>query len=190
MDFHAISLGLWRGVCQSRADRGGPPAIAPIFKQSAYLPRLNSLYTGSASGETGGRRRKQHVTRPREEYVLDESCATLEAAVNAAKKELDRYTDTDLAKKLDQRAGESLKELGILKQSAGKLPLDGPEFTKANTDVTHFQDDERCHFQGQSRGFRAGQETPRRDRCAHSSDQQPEIGGRQNPHHPQELCRR
>jgi len=67
---------------------------------------------------------------------------TLEAAVNAVRKGLETYKETNLAKKFNARGVELLKELETLKQSAGKLTLDGPEYTKAKTEVAQYQKDD------------------------------------------------
>ncbi|HUB79556.1 MAG TPA: hypothetical protein VMB03_12195 [Bryobacteraceae bacterium] len=64
---------------------------------------------------------------------------SLEAAVNAVRKGLENYKEINLAKKINARGMELLKELETLKQSAGKLPLDGPEFTKTKTEVAQYQ---------------------------------------------------
>lgn len=69
---------------------------------------------------------------------------SLEAAVNAATKELAKYPETTVSKQLNQRAGELLKELAELKKSAGKLALDGPEYTKAKTAVGLFDKEARA----------------------------------------------
>lgn len=69
---------------------------------------------------------------------------TLEAAVNAAVKELQKHNETPVTKQLQQRSAQLLKELGELKKSAGKLQLDGPEFTKAKTAVGLFDKDAKA----------------------------------------------
>jgi hypothetical protein len=68
---------------------------------------------------------------------------TLEAAVNHALKEFDKYNETSTTKQLRQRAAELLKGLGELKQQAGKLQLEGPEFTKAKNAVAQFDKEAR-----------------------------------------------
>ena len=68
---------------------------------------------------------------------------TLEAAINQALKEFDKHNETSTTKQLRQRAAELLKGLAELKQQAGKLQLEGPEFTKAKNAVAQFDKEAR-----------------------------------------------
>jgi hypothetical protein len=69
---------------------------------------------------------------------------SLEAAVKAATNQLDKYKETPVAKQLNQRAGQLLKDLEDLKKLAGQKALDGPEYTKAKTEVGQFDKDARA----------------------------------------------